>query len=84
MKLYVGNLSYTTTDDSLRGAFSKAGDVQSATVVVDKMTGRSRGFGFVEFNTDEEGQKAIEMWDGQDLDGRSLKVNEARPLKSRE
>jgi len=84
MKLYIGNLSYTTTDDSLRDAFSKAGDVQSATVITDKMTGRSRGFGFVEFTNDEDGRKAIEMFDGQDLDGRNLKVNEARPLKSRE
>ena len=84
MKLYIGNLSYTTTDDSLRDAFSKAGDDQSATVITDKMTGRSRGFGFVEFTNDEDGRKAIEMFDGQDLDGRNLKVNEARPLKSRE
>lgn len=84
MKLYIGNLSYSTTDDSLRDAFSKAGSVQSAAVLTDKMTGRSRGFGFVEFASDEEGQKAIEMFDGQDLDGRNIKVNEARPLKSRE
>lgn len=83
MKLYVGNLSYTTTDDSMREAFSQAGEVQSANVIIDKMTGRSRGFGFVEFASDEDGNKAIEMWDGKDLDGRTIKVNEARPMEER-
>ena len=82
-KLYVGNLSYTTTDDSLRDAFSQSGEVASATVMVDRMTGRSRGFGFVEFNSDEEAQAAISTWNGKDLDGRALRVNEARPLEDR-
>jgi len=79
-KLYVGGLSYSTTDDSLRDAFAKAGDVTSASVIMDKMTGRSRGFGFVEMTNDDDAAKAIEMWDGKDLDGRTVKVNEAKPM----
>lgn len=82
-KLYVGNLSYTTTSDSLRTAFSKAGNVVSADVLMDRQTGRSRGFGFVEMGSDEDAKKAIEMWDGKDLDGRSLRVNIAQPKTSR-
>ena len=82
-KLYVGGLSYSTTQDGLRDAFSKAGAVSSATVITDKMTGRSRGFGFVEFENDDEGTRAIEMWNGKDLDGRTLTVNEARPMEPR-
>ncbi|KKQ32203.1 MAG: RNP-1 like protein RNA-binding protein [Candidatus Nomurabacteria bacterium GW2011_GWA1_37_20] len=82
-KLYVGNLSYTTTEDSLKDAFSKAGTVASATLVIDKMSGRSRGFGFVEMSSDEEAEKAVTMWDGKDLDGRMVKVNEARPMEDR-
>ena len=82
-KLYVGSLSYSTTDDSLRSAFSQAGNVQSANVILDKMSGRSRGFGFVEMSTDEEADKAVETLNGKDLDGRRITVNEARPMESR-
>ena len=81
-KLYVGGLAWATTDDSLRDAFSKAGTVVSASVITDRMTGKSRGFGFVEIE-DADAQKAIEMWDGKELDGRRLRVNEARPLSER-
>lgn len=82
-KLYVGSLSYSTTDDSLRSAFEQAGRVDSATVVMDRMTGRSRGFGFVEMSNDEEAEKAVSMWNGRDLDGRKVTVNEARPMAPR-
>ncbi len=81
-KLYVGNLSYGTTSDSLRDAFAQAGAVVSSSVLTDKMTGRSRGFGFVEME-EADAKKAIEMWDGKDLDGRKLRVNEARPMADR-
>jgi RNA recognition motif-containing protein len=81
-KLYVGNLSWGTTNDSLKDAFSKAGSVISATVMVEKMTGRSRGFGFVEIE-DADADAAISMWNGKELDGRQLTVNEARPLAER-
>ena len=81
-KLYVGGLAWATNDDSLRDAFSKAGTVVSASVITDRMTGKSRGFGFVEIE-DADAQKAIEMWDGKDLDGRRIRVNEARPLAER-
>lgn len=82
-KLYVGGLSYNTTQDALKDEFSKAGAVSSATVIVDKMTGRSKGFGFVEFESDEDASKAIEMFNGKMLDGRTLTVNEARPMEAR-
>jgi len=82
-KLFVGGISYNTTDDTLREAFSQAGTVESAVVITDRMSGRSKGFGFVEFSTEEEAQKAIAMWNGKDLDGRTLSVNEARPLEER-
>ena len=82
-KLYVGNLSYSTTDDGLRDAFAQAGTVESATVIMDRMSGRSRGFGFVEMATDEEAQAAIEMLNGKDVDGREVTVNEARPMTDR-
>ena len=81
-KLYVGNLSYSTTDDSLRDAFAQAGTVVSATVLTDRMSGRSRGFGFVEME-EADSAKAIEMWNGKELDGRKLRVNEARPMAER-
>ena len=81
-KLYVGSLSYDTTDDGLKTAFSEAGTVESAVVIMDKMSGRSKGFGFVEFSSDEEAKKAIEMFNGKELDGRTLVVNEARPPKT--
>lgn len=82
-KLYVGSLSYNTTEEALKDAFSQAGTVESATIITDKMTGRSKGFGFVEMSSDEEAQKAIKMWNGKELDGRTLTVNEARPMEER-
>src|SRR5688500_4783234 len=82
-KLYVGNLSYDTTSDSLKDAFSKAGTVESCQIIMDKMSGRSKGFGFVEMSTDEEATAAIDMWNGKELDGRALTVNEARPMEPR-
>ena len=82
-KLYVGGLSYSTTEPALKDAFSQAGTVTSAVVIMDKMTGRSKGFGFVEMSSDEEAQKAIEMFNGQELDGRRVTVNEARPMTPR-
>ncbi|MGH9880586.1 MAG: RNA recognition motif domain-containing protein [Pyrinomonadaceae bacterium] len=83
MKLYVGNLSFQTSSDDLQQLFSQAGTVESATVVEDRDTGRSRGFGFVEMASKEEGQKAIEEFNGKDLNGRNLTVNEARPREDR-
>ncbi len=82
-KLYVGNLSYGTTEDVLRDLFAQAGEVKSAVIIVNKMSGRSKGFGFVEMATDEEAQKAIEMFNGQELDGRNIIVDIARPPKPR-
>ncbi|OGF73841.1 hypothetical protein A3J56_00475 [Candidatus Giovannonibacteria bacterium RIFCSPHIGHO2_02_FULL_46_20] len=82
-KLYVGSLSYSTTDASLRDFFASAGAVESATVLMDRMTGRSRGFGFVEMTNDEEAARAVETLNGQELDGRKIIVNEARPLADR-
>jgi RNA recognition motif-containing protein len=82
-RLYVGGLPYSTNDDALFEAFSKAGKVESAKVIVDKMSGRSKGFGFVEMGTDDEAQAAINMFDGQDFEGRKLTVNVARPMEER-
>lgn len=82
-KLYVGNLSYNVDDASLSEHFAQAGTVASATVITERDTGRSKGFGFVEYETDEDATKAIEMFDGQDMDGRDLRVNEARPKEDR-
>lgn len=82
-KLYVGGISYNTTDQGLSDAFAKAGSVVSATIITDKMTGRSKGFGFVEMSSDAEADAAIEMYNGKDLDGRNLTVNEARPKEDR-
>jgi RNA recognition motif-containing protein len=82
-KLYIGGLPYTTTQDELQEAFAKAGSVVSTSIIMDKMTGRSRGFGFVEMGSDDDAQKAIEMWNGQDFGGRKLTVNEAKPLEAR-
>lgn len=82
-KLYIGNLPYNTTDDALKAHFEPAGEVTSAQVIRDRMTGRSRGFGFVEMANDEDAQKAIEMFNGQDFEGRKLTVNVARPLEPR-
>ena len=83
MKLYVGNLSFQTSSDDLQQLFAQAGTVESASVVEDRETGRSRGFGFVEMSTSEEGQKAIEQFNGKDFNGRNLTVNEARPREDR-
>lgn len=82
-KLYVGGLPYATTDQELADAFAKAGAVTSATIIMDRMTGRSKGFGFVEMSSDAEADSAITMWNGKDFGGRTLTVNEARPLAER-
>ncbi len=78
MNIFVGNLSYRSTDDSLRAAFEAYGEVESAKIITSRETGRSRGFGFVEMPNDEEAKAAIAALDGKDLDGRSIRVNEAR------
>ena len=82
-KLYVGGLNYNTTEPTLRSAFEAAGTVESATVIMDKMTNRSKGFGFVEFENDADALEAISMFDGKDFGGRKLTVNEARPMEER-
>ncbi|HLA96265.1 MAG TPA: RNA-binding protein [Pyrinomonadaceae bacterium] len=82
-KLYVGNLSFNTTTQDLETMFAESGTVQSANLIEDRETGRSRGFGFVEMSTAEEAQKAIASFDGKEIDGRSLKVNEAKPREDR-
>ncbi len=82
-KLYVGNLSFRTTSEDLREAFASVGTVESATVIEDRDTGRSRGFGFVEMATPEEAAAAIEQFNGKDLGGRNLTVNEAKPRTER-
>ena len=82
-KLFVGGLSYATTEATLKETFSQAGTVESAAVITDKMSGRSKGFGFVEMSSEEEAQKAIEMFNGKEIDGKNVTVNEARPLESR-
>ncbi len=79
IKIYVGNLSYDSNEADLKGLFAAHGEVESAKVVVDQFTNRSRGFGFIEMTNREEGLKAIQALDSKDLGGRSLKVNEARP-----
>jgi RNA recognition motif-containing protein len=78
-RLYVGNLSYGTTDDALRKLFEAHGTVNTAQVIMDRDTGRSKGFGFVEMGSDQEAQAAIAALNGQQIEGRSLTVNEARP-----
>ncbi|MEI6842896.1 MAG: RNA-binding protein [bacterium] len=82
-KLYVGGIAYATNDSGLKDAFAQAGTVVSATIIMDKMTGRSKGFGFVEMASDEDAQAAIDMWNGKELEGRKLTVNEARPMEPR-
>ncbi len=79
MNIYVGNLSYSVTSDDLRKAFEQFGEVSSANVIADKFTGQSKGFGFVEMPNKGNGEAAIKGMDGQDLKGRSIRVNEARP-----
>ena len=82
-KLYVGNLAFQTTNQELEQLFGQAGTVQSASVVEDRDTGRSRGFGFVEMSSQEEATSAIEQFNGKDVGGRALKVNEAKPRENR-
>ena len=83
-KLFVGGLSWDTKEDSLRNFFAQAGNVVSATVITDKFSGRSKGFGFVEMATEAESEEAIKKLNGQSLDGRNITVNEARPQAPRE
>ncbi len=78
-KLYVGNLTYATTDSTLEQLFAEHGTVQSAQVIMDRDTGRSKGFGFVEMSSDEDARKAMQTLHGKEVDGRALTVNEARP-----
>lgn len=84
VKLFVGGLSWDTTDDSLRAFFATVGTVASAKVITDKFSGKSRGFGFVEMSSDDEAKKAIAELNGKELDGRAIVVNEARPMAPRE
>lgn len=79
MNIYVGNLPYDVSDDELRQLFAEFGEVASANVIKDRVTGNSKGFGFVEMNADDEGQKAIDELNGTELKGRNLKINLARP-----
>jgi RNA recognition motif-containing protein len=82
-KLYIGNLSFNATQSDLEELFAQVGTVESANIITDRFSGQSRGFGFVEMASDEEAQAAIQRFDGHDLKGRSLKVNEARPRGDR-
>ena len=82
-KLYVGNLAFQTTSEELQALFAQAGTVESASVVEDRMTGRSRGFAFVEMSTPEEATAAIDQFNGKEVGGRALKVNEAKPRENR-
>lgn len=81
-KLFIGNLSYDSQEDSLKELFSEAGKVESAVIIKDKISGRSKGFGFVEMSSEEEAKKAVEMINEKELDGRNIVVNEARPMKN--
>ncbi|WP_018126805.1 RNA recognition motif domain-containing protein [Balneola vulgaris] len=83
MNIYVGNLSYGVSDDNLREVFEAYGAVSSAKVITDKYSGRSKGFGFVEMDNDSEAQAAIDQLDGAEIDGRAVRVNEARPREER-
>ena len=82
-KLYVGGLPYSTQEDALKELFAQAGSVVSAVIIMDKMSGRSKGFGFVEMASEDEAQKAITMFNEQEFEGRKLTVNEARPMEAR-
>lgn len=79
LKIYIGNLDYSTTSEDVKTAFAQFGSIESAEVIVDRNTGRSKGFGFVEMGNDDEARAAIAGLDGKNLDGRLIKVNEARP-----
>jgi len=83
MKLYVGNISFQTSSEDLQQLFSQAGTVESATIIEDRETGRSRGFAFVEMSSKEEGNAAIQQFNGHQIDGRALNVNEAKPREDR-
>jgi RNA recognition motif-containing protein len=83
MNIYVGNLPYGVTEDDLRSAFSQFGHVDSANIITDKFSGRSKGFGFVDMPSDSEGREAIEAMNDKDFKGRTIKVNEARPREER-
>ena len=83
MNIYVGNLSYGMTDADLEAVFAEFGDVTSCKIIMDRETGRSKGFGFVEMGTQDAGQAAIAELDGKDINGRNIKVNEARPREER-
>ena len=83
MKLYVGNLSFQTSSEELQELFAQAGTVESSSIVEDRDTGRSRGFGFVEMSTKEEGEAVIAQFNGKEVNGRSLTVNEAKPRENR-
>jgi cold-inducible RNA-binding protein len=83
MKLYVGNLAFQTSSEELQTLFAQAGTVESVSLIEDRETGRSRGFGFVEMSTKEEGAAAIQQFNGKDLGGRALNVNEAKPRENR-
>ncbi len=83
LNIYVGNLPYSVNEEDLRNLFSEFGEVSSAHVISDRETGRSKGFGFVEMDNSEDGQKAIEALDGSDLSGRNIRVNEAKPREDR-
>jgi len=83
MNIYVGNLSYGMSESALRDAFAAFGEVSSVKILMDRETGRSRGFGFVEMPNQEEGETAVSNLNGKDHDGRALRINEARPRESR-
>ncbi len=83
MKIYVGNLSFQSSENEIRELFSQHGEVSDCTILLDRETGRSRGFGFVEMKDDDAGRNAISALDGNDFGGRNLKVNEARPREER-
>ena len=82
-KLFVGGISFSTTEDTMRTEFEKAGTVASVKIIMDRETGRSKGFGFVEMSTETEAQKAVEMFNNTEFDGRNIKVDEARPMVNR-
>lgn len=83
MNIYVGNIPFTTTETELEQLFAQHGDVASVNIIKDKETGRSKGFGFVEMNEDSQGKEAVKELDGFELNGRNLKINEARPREER-
>ena len=83
MNIYIGNLAYTVTEDDLRDAFSEFGEVETASIINDKFSGRSKGFGFVDMPNDSDAREAIESMNNKDLNGRTIKVNEAKPREER-